>query len=107
MHHRATIPAAMKTKEDIRREKAPPCPSCASAASVSMVLQIEADLPVIYPLTSKVELATDDAHFVCRCSDCGYIWNPDDLNDPLVAKLKVRIAEQKVAKWGSDSYFDR
>lgn len=72
-----------------------------------MVLQIEEGMPAIYPLTSKVEFVTDGAHFVCRCSDCGYIWNPNDLDDPLVAKLKVRIAEQKVAKWGSNNYFNR
>src|SRR5688572_691053 len=97
----------MPNKEDILRAKPPPCPSCASAASVSMVLQIEDGTPAIYPLTSKVELATGGTHFVCRCSDCGYIWNPDDLDDPLVAKLKVRISELKIAKWGSNNYFDQ
>jgi hypothetical protein len=65
-----------------------------------MALQVEAGMPAIYPITSNVDLATAVAQLVCRCSDCGYIWNRDDTDDPLVAKLKVRIAEQKAAKMG-------
>ena len=91
----------MLNKEDILRERTPPCPSCASAASVQMVLHLEFGVPAIYPITADVDLATAVADFICRCSDCAHIWNPDDPNDPLLAKLKRRIAEQKRAKWGS------